>query len=124
QYQGGPVARAIVAPRHPPVQGSTCMVERTVISEEPILQSPGLPNESAETLNHSLEARVARLEDVVASLQDTHHLEERVTERVSAQLSTKRKKADSSPSIILEAGRQLLPAALQTVREQTDVADM
>jgi hypothetical protein len=100
------------------------MVERTIVSEEPIVQSSGFASESAETLNVSLEARVARLEDVVASLQDTQHLEERVTERLSAQLSAKRKKSDSSPSIILEAGRQLLPAALQTVREQTDVADV
>ena len=89
-----------------------------------MLENPSLPAESTETLRISLEARVARLEDVVASLQDTHHLEERVTERLSAKLSAKRKKTDNSPSIILEAGRQLLPAALQTVREQTDVADV
>lgn len=102
------------------------MVERTIVSEEPILQNSSLPAESSEALNISLEARVARLEDVVASLQDTHHLEERVTERLSAQLSSssRRKNSNATPNIILEAGRQLLPAALQTVREQTDQADV
>jgi hypothetical protein len=99
------------------------MIERAVVPEEPILPNSGLPAESSETLNISLEARVARLEDVVATLQDTHHLEERVTERLSAQLAANRKNGGSSQSIILEAGRQLLPAALQTVREQTNSAD-
>ena len=99
------------------------MIERAVVSEEPILQNPSAPAEPAETYKFSLEARVARLEDVVASLQDTHHLEERVTEKVSAQLSASKKNSASSPNIILEAGRQLLPAALETVRQETDEAE-
>jgi hypothetical protein len=99
------------------------MIERAVVSEEPILQSPSVPAEPTPPLNFSLEARVARLEDVVASLQDTHHLEERVTEKLSAQISASKRNSANSPNIILEAGRQLLPAALQTVRQQTDEAD-
>ncbi len=99
------------------------MIERAVVPEEPILQRPSISAEPPEPLSSSLEARVARLEDVVASLQDTHHLEERVTERLSAQLASSRKNGGSSPSIILEAGRQLLPAALQTVRQQTNQGD-
>jgi hypothetical protein len=99
------------------------MIEQTVVSEQPILPSPTMSAEPLEPRNNSLEARVARLEDVVASLQDTHHLEERVTERLSAQLASSRRNGGSSPSIILEAGRQLLPAALQTVRQQTNEAE-
>ena len=100
------------------------MIERAIISEEPILQVPSVPAEPPERLSPSLEARVARLEDVVATLQDTNHLEERVTERVSAQLAASGRRKSSSSKIILEASRQLLPAALQTVREQTDQADV
>jgi hypothetical protein len=99
------------------------MIERAVVSEEPILQSASAPAELPETLKTSLEARVSRLEDVVASLQDTNRLEERVTERLSAQITASRANGGSSPSVILEAGRQLLPAALQTVRQQTDEAE-
>jgi hypothetical protein len=99
------------------------MIERAVVSEEPILQNASAPAEPPETYKFSLEARVARLEDVVASLQDTHHLEERVTEKLSAQISASKKNSSNSPNIILEAGRHLLPAALQTIRQETDLAD-
>jgi hypothetical protein len=99
------------------------MIERAIVTEEPILQSPSIPAEPPERLTVSLEARVARLEDVVATLQDTQHLEERVSERVSAQLAANSRQKGNSSKIILEASRQLLPVALQTVREQTNEAD-
>ena len=95
------------------------MSEPAVITDEPVLQQS---SESAELPPAELAARVARLEDVVASLQDTHALEDRVTERLSAKLM-----AGPSQEWFVEShpgsGRQLLPAAIQTVQEQTIRAD-
>lgn len=54
--------------------------------------------------------RVQRLEDAVAALQDTRQLEERVLERVrhSAPVA-------GPASLIIDAGRHLLPAALESL---------
>jgi hypothetical protein len=96
------------------------MSDPAVITDEPVLQQS---SESAELPAAELAARVARLEDVVASLQDTHALEDRVTERLSAKLMARARRKNSSSNLIVEAGRQLLPAAIQTVQDQASRAD-
>ncbi len=96
------------------------MSEPAVITDEPVLQQT---SESAELPAAELAARVARLEDVVASLQDTHALEDRVTERLSTKLMARARRKNGASNLIVEAGRQLLPAAIQTVQEQTIQAD-
>jgi hypothetical protein len=66
----------------------------------------------------ALEARVRRLEDAVASLQDTRQLEERVVESVTAKVGRGRSNGlRESAGLILEAGRHLLPAAVDAVRD-------
>jgi hypothetical protein len=99
------------------------MVEPAVVSEEPVLQTASEATEPTESLSVELAARVARLEDVVASLQDTHALEDRVTERLSAKLMARARRKNSSSNLIVEAGRQLLPAAIQTIQDQASQAD-
>jgi hypothetical protein len=67
--------------------------------------------------NPSLEQRVRRLEDAVALLQDTRQVEERVLQRVATRVGTK---ADGtfreSAKVLVSAGRQLLPAALDMLQ--------
>jgi hypothetical protein len=99
------------------------MIEPAVASEEPLLQPSGESADPASSPAAALAARVARLEDVVASLQDTQAMEDRVTERLSARILTRSRRKNSSTNLIVEASRQLLPAALQTVQEQTARAD-
>ncbi|HEV3257126.1 MAG TPA: hypothetical protein VG013_09625 [Gemmataceae bacterium] len=62
----------------------------------------------------SLEHRVHRLEDAVASLQDTRGLEERVTERVAERMSRAAPAAEVQPS----AGRRVKPEAVDPVRAE------
>jgi hypothetical protein len=100
---------------HHPFEDDMARSERAVISEE--LAGQSTPDElpaRSKLRNGSIEDRVARLEEVVATLQNTEQLEERVKERVSAQLAPHKASAIPAPSILLEAGRQLLPAALQS----------
>ncbi len=68
-----------------------------------------------------LEVRVSRLEATVAALQDTRQLEQRLTERVTGRLR-RETKAATAAGVIVETGRQLLPAALQVVRAESDPA--
>jgi hypothetical protein len=68
----------------------------------------------------ALELRVRRLEDVVATLQDTRQLEERVAERLGQRLASPNLQL-STPTrepatVVVETGRRLLPAALDLVR--------
>jgi hypothetical protein len=64
----------------------------------------------------SLEQRVARLEDAVSTLQDTRQLEERVVQRVATRLqSTPGTAIQESAGVLIDAGRKLLPAALDLV---------
>ncbi len=61
-----------------------------------------------------LEERVRRLEDVVASLQDTRQLEARVAETVSARMAGNRPgNGQEVAGVILSAGRQLFPTAVE-----------
>jgi hypothetical protein len=64
----------------------------------------------------ALEQRVRHLEDVVAGLQDTRALEERVVERVTAQVTPVQPNGvRESAGRLLDAGRTLLPAAVAAV---------
>jgi len=92
-------------------------------------ESPTTPNgeslpDSAQFRSESLEQRVRRLEDAMASLQDTRHLEDRVVERVASRLNREPTTAivQSTPAIV-HAGRQLLPAALGLFRAGADQAE-
>jgi hypothetical protein len=73
----------------------------------------------------ALEDRVRRLEDVVASLQDTRPLEERVLEGLTARLERARNPSDlaNSAGLIIDAGRRLLPAAVGALQEGVNAAD-
>jgi hypothetical protein len=80
--------------------------------------------DAAQLRTESLEQRVRRLEEAVAVLQDTRHLEERVVERVTSRLSqAPRQGSEDSRTTILHTGRQLLPAALALVRAGADQAE-
>lgn len=65
----------------------------------------------------TLELRVRRLEDVVAALQDTRELEERVTQRVTERVRTEdARRADrEGRPLLLSASRHLLTTARETV---------
>jgi hypothetical protein len=80
----------------------------------------------------ALEQRVRRLEDVVAQLQDTHQLEERVVERVATRVATRSEPEilpaaanvlRDSAGLMVSAGRTLLPAAASVLQSQANAAD-
>jgi hypothetical protein len=64
----------------------------------------------------ALEERVAQLEQQIAALQDTRALEERVVERVTAQVQPATGVRESA-GLLLQAGRHLLPAAVSVLAE-------
>lgn len=71
-----------------------------------------------------LEDRVRRLEDVVTSLQDTRGLEARVVESLTARVTQGRPAGlKESAGLIIDAGRHLLPAAVDALKHGADVAD-
>jgi hypothetical protein len=59
----------------------------------------------------SIERRLARLEQAVAAMQDTSALEERLLARVSDRAT----RSSSTAGVLIEAGRRLLPAAIEPV---------
>jgi hypothetical protein len=61
------------------------MTDQGAVPEESPLSTEGTPLRA-----HLLEERIARLEDAIASLQDTRQLEERVAQRLSIQLGTRK----------------------------------
>src|SRR5438105_2383035 len=71
----------------------------------------------------SLEQRVHRLEDAVAAMQDTRSLEERLVERGAGRINGNATAAATTTGIIIEAGRHLLPAALEGLHPQSPHAD-
>src|SRR5438128_1431858 len=89
----------------------------------------GIMTETSETPNGNahpdaaaaatLEQRVRRLEDVVAGIQDTRQLEERIVERVRGERSYAIK---DSAGMLVSAGRQLLPAALTLIHPEPSEA--
>jgi hypothetical protein len=99
------------------------MTDGGTISEQPVGPNGATQAESREDPRLALEQRVCRLEDAVATLQDTRPLEERIAERVSRRL--KRGLQRDSASGIQESGntfstgRALLPAALELIRENS-----
>ena len=60
------------------------MIEHGVITEQAVTSSRARPVGPAEEPDGALEQRVRRLEDAVASMQDTRQMEERVAERLGA----------------------------------------
>jgi hypothetical protein len=69
----------------------------------------------------ALEERVQRLEDVMASLQDTRQLENRVVESVMARMANGRgNDLRRTTGLIIEAGRQLLPAPTEILRQRPE----
>ena len=103
------------------------MVDRGATAEEATAANGGCPAEPppASPLE-TLEQRVARLEDAVAALQDTDRIEQRVTERVTRRLSRKAPPvAEPAPAdLLVNVGRQLLPAALSSIPSGTAAADV
>lgn len=77
------------------------------------------PSPAPEAIPVALEQRVRRLEDVVATLQDTRQIEERVTERVADRLGRQALPAPrETTAVVLEGSRRLLPTALDLMRPQ------
>lgn len=100
------------------------MVERGIVSEQPVTPISG--SVVAPSLGHagSLEERIARLEDAVAGLQDTRPLEERVLQRVTTQLASRKSSANpGSANPLLEAGRRLLPTSAPAAARRSAVSD-
>jgi hypothetical protein len=75
----------------------------------------------AEIRPEGLETRVCRLEDAVASLQDTLPSEERIVERVSTRLGHTLPAGSDKASSLLQSGRRLLPAAISVLNAQADI---
>lgn len=72
----------------------------------------------------SLEQRVRRLEDAVATLQDTSQMEERVAERLAGRMGRDRTTGiQQSANALLDAGRHILPVAVSAMQAQARVAE-
>ena len=97
------------------------MIERGGISEQPAVPNRETAAPQPENGHLALEQRVRRLEDAVATLQDTCPLEERVVERVSRRLNRPTQALQESGGV-LNTRRQLLPAALDLIRTKADDA--
>ena len=97
------------------------MSDRGVLAEAPATASSEHgTNDSPAAALPALEQRVGRLEDAVAALQDTRLLEERVVARVGERLNRNAlQPARDATGILIQAGRRLLPAAVETIRTQT-----
>ncbi|HKI38403.1 MAG TPA: hypothetical protein VKA46_41520 [Gemmataceae bacterium] len=96
------------------------MIEQTAITETPQQPSADVPPDGADPPLPALEERVRRLEDAVAVLQDTHALEERVVERVTAKVAPAASNGvRESAGLLFEAGRQLLPGAVAVLASAT-----
>jgi hypothetical protein len=101
------------------------MSDRGVLAEEPAV-APAEPgaNEKPTSPLPSIEQRVDRLEDAVAALQDTRLLEERVVARVGERLNRNPlPPVRDTAGILIQAGRRLLPAAIETIRTQAGTVE-
>jgi len=88
------------------------MSERGAMTDEaPSPPRDGMGDATGVPLE-SLAQRIRRLEDAVASLQDTQQLEERVVEKVSERMGRNATAIRNSADIVMETGQKLLPAAL------------
>jgi hypothetical protein len=74
----------------------------------------------------SIEQRVRRLEDAVATLQDTRPIEERVVERLrltAPVASPVAAPAAGSANVLIDVGRRMLPAAMDVIQNEAAAAD-
>jgi hypothetical protein len=99
------------------------MIERGAISEQPAGPNGETPTERTENRLLPLEQRVRRLEDAVSTLQDTRPLEERIVERVARRLNRNLAQTVQASGMVVSHGRQLLPAALDLIRNKTAEAE-
>jgi hypothetical protein len=86
---------------------------RYMASEAEPLPGVGPPPSTAGAAE-PLEERVRRLEDAVASMQDTRGLEDRVVERLAERIT--RPPARTATGVLVEASRRMLPAAVSLVQ--------
>lgn len=71
----------------------------------------------------SMELRIRRLEEAVAGLQDTRHIEERVAERVSEKLGRNSGYGiQESASFLMNAGRHIVPGALGQASDASEAS--
>jgi hypothetical protein len=95
------------------------MIDQAAAPDIPQPQPAEPPNDGGDPRVAALEERVRQLEATVAALQDTRALEERVAERVSARVSPAPSSGvRESAGFLLEAGRQMLPAAVSVLAER------
>src|SRR6516225_2982024 len=97
----------------------------TMTSDSAVPQVDGLGVQSPDARAEGLELRVRRLEDAVAMLQDTRRVEDRIVERLSRRLKRDASGGLKDPAgVIIDAGRQALPAALHLIRGQSENAEI
>jgi hypothetical protein len=100
------------------------MADRGAMSDGPATPNGSTHVDPPGETAAALEQRVRRLEDAVALIQDTRQMEERVVERVSVRLRRESAPAlKESAGLLVNAGRQLLPAALTMIRTETAKAE-
>src|SRR5438045_509828 len=98
------------------------MIERGAITDQPAGPNGETPIEQPPNGPLGLEQRLCRLEDAVATLQDTRPLEERIVERVSRRLNRNLTQTVQAPGTVVNPGRRLLPAALDLIRTKASAA--
>jgi hypothetical protein len=86
------------------------MSETVAVTDAP--DNLGSPRDDQGVPGETLEQRLRRLEDALAGLQDVRHIEDRVVERISRQKPAPPTAAGNSSSVFSEAGRSLLPSAM------------
>jgi len=101
------------------------MLDRGTITEQPTAPNGETPAENPPYQRpEALEERIHRLEDAVAVLQDTRHLEERVVERVTSRLNRSALPASAeSTGMVVNPGHRLVPAALKLAGAGEQPAD-
>ncbi len=93
------------------------MAERVTITDEPAPAAAEPAANGPAAAGDTIEYRVRRLEDAVAALQDTREIEDRLAERVARRIGRNALQAmQDSAGVIVDAGRRLLPKAIEVVR--------
>jgi len=87
------------------------MIDQAVMTEGPDARAPQGTGAATNHSLSSLEQRLDRLEDALAVLQDTRHLEQRIVERVAERVDRNNTEERDAGAMIIDAGRKLLPAA-------------
>jgi hypothetical protein len=101
------------------------MSERGVIPDNPTTPNGNPAIAGCDNGLPEIELRVRRLEDAVATLQDTKRIEERVMERVARRLRRESVQATAPETGegVVNIGRKILPAALTLVQTEADRAE-